>query len=57
MSAMVAPAAASAVRMFSYTCPICAAMSPLPTISPRLLRARMPDTNTSFPGTTVTTGV
>jgi hypothetical protein len=43
--------------MFSNTCLICAAMSPLPTISPLLLRARMPETNTSLPGTTVTTGV
>src|SRR6476620_1304045 len=31
-------------------------MSPLPTISALLLRDRMPDRNTSLPGTTVTTG-
>jgi hypothetical protein len=54
---MVAPAAASAVLMFSNTWRICAAISPRPTISPFSLRDRMPETNTSFPGTTVTTGV
>ena len=55
-SAQVAPAAASAVVMLENTWRICARMSPLPTISALLLRDRMPDRNTSLPGTTVTTG-
>src|SRR5436305_1617788 len=51
-SVQVAPAAVSAVVMLENTWRICARMSPRPTISPLLLRDRMPDKNTSLPGTT-----
>ena len=55
-SASVAPAAARAAFRFSPTWRIWAPMSPLPTISPAWLRASRPETKTSFPATTVTTG-
>src|SRR5215510_4585427 len=48
-SSMVAPAASSALLMFSHACRACSSMSPTPATVPSARRAVMPETNTSLP--------